>query len=138
MKARQDFVMYVNKDGVPIPHKSGEPLEEGAKKITVLRKHDVPQEIEKDVLMHNKEFLDIKFKDGKPVVPEHLQDVKAPPLLEKRKYSEEGLYKVFEKDGMEGLKKIGATFTPLVTDRSRNRLITEILAAQERIRRTGK
>ena len=132
MKSSQKFTMYIDSNGVPGSHKSGEPLK-GLKEVKVLKGQEIPKEIEAHVFMFNKEFIKLGEKP-----PEEIKDKKAPPIIPKRKYTEDSLYKVYDKDGMSGLKEIGKTFDPPVTDRSKNKLITEILAAQERIRRTGK
>ncbi len=138
MKAKQGFEYYLDKKlDIPVSHKDGEPKGHLVE-IKVKRGDEIPKSIEKDILMFNKEFIELEYKDGKPVLPDHLKEVKAPPLIKKRKYTETKLHKVYEKFGLKGLKEIGATFKPSITDRSKQRLIFEILTAQERVRRTGK
>ncbi len=127
MKARQDFVMYVNADNVPVSYKSGEVLPTGVRKVTVLKGEDIPKEIEKDIFINHRDYA--------VVTKEMMKDIpKAKPLVEKRKYTMENL----TNKSLSELKKIGATFNPLITDRSKDRIINEILTAQRRIRRTGK
>lgn len=137
MKAKQDFVYFVNEKNIPTPFKSGED-NKGIREIKIRKGEEIPKEIESDILMFNKELIDLEYKEGKPVVPEELKNIKSPPLLEKRKYDREGLIKTYNEKGMKGLKEIGESFNPPITDKSKDKLITEILTAQERIRRTGK
>lgn len=127
MKARQDFVMYVSsKSNKPRPHKSGESLE-GKNKIKVLKGKEIPKEIEELILRDFRDFADIP--------KEILKDLPKPePRVTKREYSMENLVN----KSLSELKKIGAKFTPPITDRSADRLRSEILTAQERIKRTGK
>lgn len=127
MKARQDFVMYVNSDNVPVSYKSGDPLPKGVRKITVSKGGNIPQEIEKDIFINHRDYV--------VVTKEMMKDIpKAKPIVEKRKYSMENLTNL----SLRELKKIGAKFKPPITDRSKDKIISEILTAQERIRRTGK
>ncbi|MHA1827946.1 MAG: hypothetical protein ACTSX6_04780 [Candidatus Heimdallarchaeaceae archaeon] len=138
MKAKQDFVIHVTKDtGDPISYKEGEPMT-NIKKIVVKKGDEVPEDILQNIYLFNRDFLEIQYKDGVPVLPKELQDKKSPPLIPKRKYSMESLHKVYEKKGLQGLKEIGAKFDPPITDRSHKRLISEILTAQEKIQREGK
>lgn len=132
MKAKQDFVIYVDSGNVPVPYKSGED-KKGIKAITVKKGKDIPKEIEEYILHTNRDFIDRSSE-----IPKELKDKTPPPIVRERKYSEEYLYKVYEKKGLTGLKEIGEKFNPSITDRSHRRLINEILAAQNRIRRTGK
>lgn len=134
MKAKQDFVVHISTDtGSPVSYKEGEPIK-GIKKLEIKKGKEVPGEIERYIFLFNKDFLDLEYKDGVPQnVPEDFKQLTPPPIIPKRKYTEEGLNKVYEKSGLEGLKKIGAKFDPPITDRSYKRLITEILIAQEKL-----
>ncbi len=139
MKAKQDFVIHVDKDGNLVSDGTEIKVEKGEdvdKKLT-------PGQV-LTLLVHLPDFLDVQKSAGiiklnpeeekkydfhpKPeVVPEHDKVMK----ITKRKYSYESLLELYEKEGIKSLKEIGAKFTPPVTDRSGKKLINEILAAQE-------
>lgn len=126
MKARQDFRMFIDKEGTPISHKSGESME-GKKKIEVAKGKEIPKEIEQIILVRFPSFAEIPEEKRKEIP-------KPEPRVTKREYSMENL----GNKSLSELKKIGAKFEPPITDRSKNQIISEILTAQERIKRTGK
>ena len=118
--------MFLDKEGTPISHKSGEPMA-GLKKIEVVKGKEIPKEIEQIILVRFPSFAEIPEEIRKKIpTPE--------PRVTKREYSMENLVN----KSLSELKKIGAKFTPPITDRSADKLRSEILTAQERIRRTGK
>jgi len=128
MKARQDFEMHLDsKSGAPVPYKDGDSLD-GIKVVKVKKGEDVPKSVLSYLLVSGRDYLEI----------EEPLKVKSKPIIPKRKYSQESLIEVYNKDGMDGLKKIGDRFDPQITDRSHSRLISEILTAQERYIREGK
>lgn len=138
MKAAQDFVIHVNSNGDMIGYKSGE--EPKPDKTINIKKGDIiPDDYVKEFLMFNREYLDIDYVDGHPKLTEKEKekyDTKKPEPLVGNIYTQEELIKIKNKEGLEGLKKIGTKFG--VTDRSKKNLITEILEAQDKSRREGK
>ena len=126
MKAKQDFRIFLDKEGTPVSYKSGDPMT-GIKKIEVMKGKEIPKEIEKTILIRFPDFAEIP-EEKKKEIP------KPEPRVTKRKYSMENLVNLSLKE----LKEIGAKFIPPITDRSADRLRSEILTAQERIKRTGK
>ena len=137
MKAKVDFVFHLKEDtGQPAVYTEGE-SKDGIKELKVKKGEEVPEEIQEYLFLYLKDYLELEYKDGIAVVPDNLKGKEPKPIISKRKYSEESLHKVYEKDGMDGLKKIGKKFDPPITDRSYKKLINEILTAQERERRLG-
>ena len=133
VKARQDFVLYLDKSGNPLPHKEGEPLGE-ARKVLVKRGKEVPSEVLKLVFNNIPDYLDLKYKNNNilttPEIEKALEEKpsKVPKKSEPKKYTKESLLEVLAKKGFKALKLIGKKFN--VTDRSSKRLIREILKAQ--------
>ncbi len=128
VKARQDFVLYLDKSGNPLPHKEGEPLGE-ARKVLVKRGKEVPSEVLKLVFNNIPDYLDLKYKNNNILTtPEIEKALEEKPSKVPKKYTKESLLEVLAKKGFKVLKLIGKKFN--VTDRSSKRLIQEILNAQ--------
>ncbi len=58
MKARQDFIIYVNAVGSPVSYKSGESLK-GKKKIVVKKGDVVPKELHSHFLQFTSDLIDL-------------------------------------------------------------------------------
>lgn len=140
MKAAEDLVIIKNKDGIIVPYKEGN-SKEGLTFVTIKKDKEIPKEYLKRFVERNIEKIgDVIYKDKFPVnLPKDLGIVPKPEPktmeIKKRKYSQESLTEVMNKEGFSALKKIGAEFG--VTDRSSNKLIVEILRAQEEKQRAG-
>ncbi len=130
IKARQDFVMYLDKSGNPLPYKEGDPLGE-ARKVSVKKGNEVPSEILNIVFYNIPDYLDLEYKNNNIIVSKELKlKLEKKPKVSKKqeKYTEESLLEILDKKGFKALKLIGKKFN--VTDRSSKRLIREILKAQ--------
>lgn len=141
MKAKQQFVVYLDKEGNPTSYYSGEPKEVTKKEFKV--NDEVPDALVADLLKSNPDYLQVEYKAGQfDLTEEELVKfnmksgkIERPPIVEPR-YSQENLTKIFNEKGLKGLKEIGDKFG--VTDRSSKNLIMEILKAQEKHRRERK
>ena len=130
IKARQDFVMYLDKSGNPLPYKEGDPLGE-ARKVSVEKGNEVPSEILNIVFYNIPDYLDLEYQNNNIIVSKELKlKLEKKPKVSKKqeKYTEESLLEILDKKGFKALKLIGKKFN--VTDRSSKRLIREILKAQ--------
>ena len=130
VKARQNFVMYLDKSGNPLPYKEGDPLGE-ARKVSVKKGNEVPSEILNIVFYNIPDYLDLEYKNNNIIVSKELKlKLEKKPKVSKKqeKYTEESLLEILDKKGFKALKLIGKKFN--VTDRSSKRLIREILKAQ--------
>jgi len=141
MIAAEDLVIITNKDGVTVPYKEGDSRTD-LEFMTIKRGKEIPKQFLKRFVERNMEKIgDVIYKDMFPMnlpkdlytVPKTSKEMK----IKKRKYTQDSLNIVFDKDGFSALKKIGQEFDPPVTDRSKNRLIMEILRAQEERQRAG-
>lgn len=138
MKASEDFVIVLDKEGRRVPYKSGA-LKEGLKFIEVKKGTEIPKSHIKTIAEKNINLVaGIEYLDK---VPQNLPEGVGIPVvskklkIKKRQYSQESLTKIKNEEGFSALKEIGAKFG--VTDRSSKRLITEILKAQEEKQRAG-
>ena len=130
IKARKDFVLYLDKSGNPRPHKEGEPLGE-SRKVSIKKGEEVPSELINLLFYNLPDYLDLEYKNNNIVVSKELEaELKKTSKVSKpkEKYTKESLLEVLEKKGFKALKLIGKKFN--VTDRSSKRLIKEILKAQ--------
>ncbi|MAF50790.1 MAG: hypothetical protein CMH64_01735 [Nanoarchaeota archaeon] len=138
MKASEDFVIVVDKDGLRVPYKSGDP-KTGLKFTQVKKGSQIPEAYLKEIAEKNIDLIaDIVYEDKVPInLPKGvgLPVVSKKMKIKKRKYSQESLTKIKNEEGFSALKKIGEEFG--VTDRSSKRLIVEILRAQEEKQRAG-
>ena len=149
MKATEDILIVLNKEqNVRVPYKDGD-----SKKgldISVIKKgQEIPDRYARQFAEKNLEYLDIKYKNKSPIFPEGFQVIE-PPVSKKlkiknRKFSQNSLTKIAnEKGGLEKLKKIGKELgeklgvkKPEMTDRSRSKLVVELLKLQEQLQRKG-
>lgn len=139
MKAAEDLVIITNKNGVVVPYKHGDSKKD-LKFITVKKGNEIPQQHLKRYIDHNLEKIaGVIYEDKVPTnLPEGLYK---PELfstelkIKKRRYTQNSLTKIYNEKGFSALKKIGLEFG--VTDRSKRRIITEILAVQEERQRKG-
>ena len=141
MKAKQHFVIYLDKDGNMTSYYSGEDKQVTKKEFKV--NDEVPDVLVADLIKTNPDFLQVEYGAGQFVLTEDERKrfnmvsgkIERPALVEPR-YSQENLTKILNEQGMKGLKEIGDKFG--VKDRSSKNLIMEILRAQEEHRRTRK
>lgn len=142
MKARQDFLLALDKKGNRVSFTG---VEKGVEEVLIEKGKEVPDRYVHDLVLRNPDFLDLKFEEGRVVLSEaeqkkfDLPDGKLPvpkPKVIKREHSNESLVKLYNAEGMDGLKKVGEKFN--VTDRSHKKLINEILREQEKIVRENK
>jgi len=140
MKAAEDIVIvFHEKDKVVVPYKDGD-SKKGLKFIKVKKGEAIPDEhLERIANTNLEKIAGIIYEDKFPTnLP---KGIYKPELtgtvlkIKKRKYTQESLTKVYNEKGFSELKKIGAEFG--VTDRSKRRIITEILAVQEERHRKG-
>ena len=138
MKATQDFRIIVNKARLRVPYKEGDSTK-GLEFINVKKGHEIPSEFISDFIAKNLEYVDVLYKDKKPILPKELQpDAPEEPKemkIKKRKYTQESLNTIYDEQGFSALKKVGEEFG--VTDRSSRKLVVEILRAQEERQRAG-
>ena len=131
MKAKQDFTFHISlENGNLVSYKEGESKKD-IKEIKVKKGDEIPKEIEKEVFLFYRDFAVIEYKNGVPQVSEELQGTERPPLIPKRKYEPEQLHK----ETLEELKKIGIKLGCI--SKTKVKLITEILVAQEKLIREG-
>ena len=141
MKAKQNFVVYLDNQGNMTSYYSGEQKE--VTKLSFKIEEEVPDNLAADLLKTNPDFLQVEYEGGQfkltdeELVKFNLKSgkIERPAIVEPR-YSQENLTKIFNEKGMKGLKEIGNNFG--VTDSSSKNLIMEILRAQEEYRRTRK
>ena len=124
MKASQEFEVFVDEDGVMLPHKDGDELK-GLKRVAVKKGGEIPDFILQDIVNKNPQFLDVPFVDKRPVLPKGLFGKEAVSVPKETKYTESELDKL----SVSELKKIAEKFGK--TGKSRTVLISEILKAQE-------
>ncbi len=140
MKAAEDLVIVKTKEGTIVPYKEGD-SKENLTFVTIKKDEEIPKEYLKRFVERNiGKIGDVIYKDKFPTnLPKDLGIVPEPVSktmkIEKRKYSQESLTGVMNEKGFPALKEIGAEFG--VTDRSSNKLIVEILRAQEEKQRKG-
>lgn len=141
-KAGEDLVIIMNKEGAIVPYKEGDPKTELT--FTKIKKGEtIPKEFLKRFVERNIEKIgDVEYKDKLPInLPKDLGIISKPVpkemKIKKRKYSQESLTDIYEKDGFSALRKIGLEFDPPVKDNSSRRIIVEILRAQEERQRAG-
>ena len=138
MKAKQDFVVYLDTNGNMTSYYSGE-----AKQVTkkeFKKGKEVDDALVGDLIKTNPDYLEVEYKAGQfdltneELVKYGLKSAKIerPPIVEAR-YSQENLTRILNEKGIEGLRKIGDKFG--VKDRSSKNLIMEILKEQEKQRR---
>jgi len=72
MKARQDFVIHVDKNGTRVPHYSGDSME-GKSEISFKKGDDVPEEYVADLIRFNTDLIDVPTLNEKPVLSEEDQ-----------------------------------------------------------------
>ena len=140
MKAAEEIIIVRNKI-----HKNIVPYKDGDSKVglefTVIKKgSEIPKEHLIRLISSNMELIgDVEYVDKVPInLPADLYnrpEVSKEMKIKKRKYTQNSLTKIYNDKGFSALKEIGAEFG--VTDRSRKRLITEILAIQEERQRKG-
>jgi len=142
MKAGEELVIIRNKDGTIVPYKSGHSTKDLT--FTKIKKGtEIPREFLKRIVERNIEKIgDVIYKDKVPInLPKDLGLTPTPipkkMKIKRRKYSQESLTEIFNKDGFSALRKIGQEFDPPVIDRSYRRIIVEILRAQEERQRAG-
>ena len=123
MKARQDFTYFIDlKTKSPTSVSGGDSLK-NVKIYDIKKGDEIPKAIESYIAMYNPEFVELS------TIPKGTK--KAPPRYGRGPlYTRENLSKVYNENGMKGLKEIGEKFG--VTDRSHAKLITEIIKAQEK------
>lgn len=139
MKATKDFVIVLNKDGHRTPYKEGDD-KAGLKFVEVKKGGEIPTEFIKHYINHNIEMVEVEYKDNKPFIPPGLFDspkVSTEMKIKKRKYSQDSLNEIYNKEGFSALRKIGKEFDPPVVDNSSRRIIVEILKRQEENQREG-
>ncbi len=139
MNATEDFTIAVNKDGFRVPYRVGVTYK-NLTFIHVRKGNEIPTKFLKNIIEHNIELVDVKYKFRKPINLPNGMDISQPEIsktmkINRRKYSQESLTKLYNEKGFSALKEIGKEFG--VTDRSYRRLINEILTAQETKQRTG-
>ena len=138
MKATKDFTIIL-REGIRVPYKEGDD-KTNLKFIKIKKNQEIPNEHIRNIIERNLELVDVEYKDKKPILPKEFSPEPKPikkMKIEKRKYSQESLTKLYNEEGMSALKEVGKEFDPLVTDRSYRRLIAEILRAQEERQRKG-
>ena len=137
MKAKEDFVIAINKDRVRVPFRAGIKYKD-IEFIKVKKGKDIPQEFLKDIVHHNLNLVEVEYKWHRPILPPELElnpPVSKKMKIKKREYSRESLTKILNDKGFGALRIIGQKFD--VKDRSSRRLINEILTAQEAKQRRG-
>lgn len=145
MKAAQHFEVLVDSKGERYfqPHKSGEELPKGIKIVNFKKGEDVPKKLLADLIMHNKEYLEVTYKDGRVEIPEgvDLTIQKAEEEIRQKamkgnKYSYESLEALYKKKGWNKFRK-WAKQKFGVTDSSKTALMSEIMAEQDKMVNSG-
>ena len=142
MKAGEDLIIIIDESGTLVPYKEGD-SKDGLTFKTIKKGTEIPGEFLKRFIERNLEKIgDVIYKDKVPInLPKDL-GLTTPPVskkmkIKRRKYSQESLTEIYNKDGFSALRKIGQEFDPPVIDRSYRRIIVEILRAQEERQRLG-
>ncbi len=139
MKAAQDFVIYTNKEGTRVPYKQGDD-KTNIKEIEVKKGDEIPKEYLKDFVTRNIEYVDVKFVNKQPILPEgwKLIPKKVPKtmIIKKRKYSQESLTVIYNKKGQDGIQKIAEEEFGIVVKRYTrySKIVNDILKKQEEMR----
>lgn len=139
MKAKQDFEIVTNKEGTTrVPYKG----DSGVKVIKVKKGSEIPKEWLQDIVEKNPDFVEIEYSEGVPQnlpkgmsIPKPVVSKKA--QVPKRKYTQNNLTTVYNKDGQDGLQKIAEEeFGIVVPKYTRySKIINWILEKQEEQRR---
>ena len=144
MKAKQNFVIYLDSDGNRTSYYSGEPKQVTKKEFKV--NDEVPDELVAELIKTNPEFLQVEYEAGQfKLTNEELirfnmksGKIERPPIVPKNRVSEDSLVKLYNKKGKKALEKraakLGLEFT---SETSYNKLITMILNESEKLRRGG-
>ena len=143
MKARQDFVVYIDATGNLVSHASGEPMD-GKTRLEFKKGADIkPDSLVGDFLRRNPELLEIEYVNGRILLTEEQMKlynlpegkITTEPRIIPRKYSQESLTQLMNEKGTEELKKIAENDFHMTNVRASKTLITKILLAQEESRR---
>jgi len=139
MKAAKDFDVVLNKEGTTrVSYRMGYP-KDNIKIIKIKKGETIPKEFVKGLIERNIENVELEWKEHRPIIPPglgvELPEPSKKMRIPKRKYTLESLTIISNEKGLSALKKIGAEFG--VTDRSKNKLISEILREQEKRQREG-
>lgn len=145
MKAAQNFEVIVDAKGNRVyqAYMDYETIPKGHKRLEFKVGDTIPKNLLVDLLMFNKEYLDVEIKNGKMVLPSDIKiDIEGVLKEENKaarlppKYSRENLTQKCNKMGFNKFRDWTKKKFDL-TDRSEAKLITEILKMQDTMRNKG-
>ena len=140
MKAAEDItIVFHVKNKVIVSYKDGASKKD-LEFIKIKKGEEIPDKyLERIVRTNLEKIADVKYVDKFPVnIPKGLYKPELTGTkmkIKRRKYSQESLTNIYIEKGFSALKEIGKEFG--VTDRSKRRIIVEILAVQEERQRAG-
>ena len=141
MKAKQNFVVYLDKNENMTPYYSGESKE--VKELKFKVNDEVPDIIVADLIKTNPDYLQVEYASGQFKLTEEEKKrfnlvsgkIERPPLVPPRKYSQDSLTKILNEKGVEELKKIAEEEFGMEVKKASKTLLTKILLEQEQRRR---
>ena len=143
MRAKQNFTVYVDSNKNMIPHSCTDSIE-GKTKIDVKIGDEVPDFLVAEFLKSNPDYLQVEYEAGQlKLTDEELvkynlksRKIEREPFIKPRKYSQDSLTKILNKDGKDALAKIMKEEFGIEVKPSK-KLLVEILRLQEQRRRGG-
>ena len=141
MKAKQNFVVYLDKNENMTPYYSGESKE--VKELKFKVNDEVPDILVADLIKTNPDYLQVEYASGQFKLTEEEKKrfnlvsgkIERPPLVPPRKYSQDSLTKILNEKGVEELKKIAEEEFGMEVKKASKTLLTKILLEQEQRRR---
>ena len=142
MKAKQDFVIYLDSNKNMTSHYSGDPMT-GKSELKFKVNDEVPDNLVGDLLKTNPGFLQVDYEAGQfkltneELVKYGLKSgkIERPPIVPPRKYSQESLTKILNSKGVEELKRIAEEEFGMKDIKASKSLIVKILNESEKQRR---
>ena len=141
MKAKQNFVVYLDKNENMTPYYSGESKE--VKELKFKVNDEAPDILVADLIKTNPDYLQVEYASGQFKLTEEEKKrfnlvsgkIERPPLVPPRKYSQDSLTKILNEKGVGELKKIAEEEFGMEVEKASKTLLTKILLEQEQRRR---
>ena len=142
MKAKQNFVLYLDSNRNPVSYYSGESMD--GKIVVKLQKGDeIPDDLVSTLLKRLPDYVDVEYKAGQFVLTDEEKKrfgmasgkIEVTPIVTPRKYSQNSLTVIYNKEGVKELKRIAEEEFNMKDVKASKSLITAILLKQEESRR---
>ena len=142
MKAKQNFVVYVDSNKNLVSHYSGNSME-GKTEMKFKVNEEVPDFLVADLIKSNPDLLQVEFEAGQFKLTEEEKKrfnlssgkIERPPIVSPRKYSQDSLTRILNEKGIEELKRIAEEEFKMNVQKPTKTLLTKILLEQEKQRR---